>query len=83
METNEIMAVNDVIEVAEEFAIDEPKFGIGKGLAIGAGVVLAGALTYKFIVKPIVNKIKSKKDAVEIEEATVTVIDDEEVTYED
>lgn len=83
METNEIMTVNDVIEVAEEITIDEPKFGIGKGLAIGAGVVLAGALTYKFIVKPIANKIRSKKDAVEIEEATVTVIDDEEVTYED
>lgn len=82
MENNEIMAVNDVIEVADEVAVADPKMGIGKGLAIGAGVVLASALAYKFIVKPIVNKVKSKKEPVELDEATITLVDDEEVTYE-
>ena len=50
---------NEIIEVAEEIGGDD-----NKNLKIAAIVgitVLAGGLTYKFVVKPILAKFKGKK----------------------
>lgn len=59
MENNEIMY--EEYEVTEE----ETTTGSGKGLKIAAGVGIAtivGALAYKFIAKPVIAKIKAKKE---------------------
>jgi hypothetical protein len=60
MEANEIMQ-DEVIEMTEEIATA----GSGKGWKIAAGVgltALVGGLLYKFVAKPIVAKIKAKKE---------------------
>ena len=60
METNEIMN-NEVIEAAEEIV---PTGAKGKAFAAVAGVglaVLVGGVAYKYAVKPLVAKYKSKK----------------------
>lgn len=60
METNEMMN-EGVIETAEEFV----KGNSGKGIKVAAGigiVVLAGVLAYKYVAKPMIAKIKSKKE---------------------
>jgi len=59
MDNNEIM-VNEleVIETTKEIATT------GKGFKVAAGVgltVLGGFIAYKYIIKPIVAKIKAKK----------------------
>lgn len=80
METNEIMTTNEeVIDVvAEEIANADS----GKAMKAVAGVgltVLAGAMIYKFVVKPLVAKAKAKK-----EEATMfEVIDEDLVDHDD
>ena len=66
METNEIMTNEEVIETTEEIA----KAGSGKAfkvtVVLGLGV-LAGVLAYKYIVKPMVAKIKAEKEQQKIE----------------
>jgi hypothetical protein len=59
MDNNEIMVNEEVME-ATEIATS----GAGKGFKIAAGIGLAAlgsVITYKYVVKPIVAKIKAKK----------------------
>lgn len=59
MDAKEIMANEDVMEVTEGIA----RTGTGKGFKVTAGVglaVLIGGVAYKFVVKPMVAKLKSK-----------------------
>lgn len=63
METNEIMTTNEEVidEVTEEIATADS----GKTLNVIAGIglaVLGGVLVYKYAIKPIVAKIKAKKE---------------------
>ena len=61
MDTNEIMVNEDVIEVTEEIATA----GSGKGFKVTAGIgltVLGGFVAYKYVIKPMVAKIKAKKE---------------------
>lgn len=43
-------------------AIETDENGVGVGMAIGAAIVLVGAAAYKYIAKPLVAKIKAKKE---------------------
>jgi len=69
MNTNEIMANEEVIETTEEIVTANS----GKGIKMAAGIValavLGGVGAYRYIVKPMVAKIKAKKEqqAMEIE----------------
>lgn len=59
MDNNEIMVNEEVME-ATEIATS----GAGKGFKIAAGIGLAAlgsVIAYKYVVKPIVAKIKAKK----------------------
>jgi len=61
MNTNEIMVNGEVIEVTEEIATASS--GRGIKVAVGVGlVVLGGVAAYKYIIKPMVAKIKAKKE---------------------
>ena len=66
METNEMMANEEVMDLIEETPTNG---GSGKGLKtiVGIGLVaLAGGLAYKYIVKPVSAKIKSKKESADV-----------------
>lgn len=61
METNEILTNEEVMDVAEEVVTT----GSGKALktlGIFGGAVLIGGLAYKYAVKPIIAKVKAKKE---------------------
>ena len=61
MNNNEIMVNGEVIEVTEEIATA----GSGKGIKMAAGIgltVLGGFAAYKYVIKPMVAKIKAKKE---------------------
>lgn len=71
METNEIMNNEEVIETTTE---EVTKVSSGKGFKVAAGVglaVLVGVIAYKYVGKPMIAKIKAKKEE-------VTVVTDEE-----
>lgn len=62
METNEIMNNEEVIETAAE---EITKKRSGKGVKIAAGVglaVLAGIVIYRYVGKPMLEKIKARKE---------------------
>lgn len=61
MNTNEIMVNGEVIEVTEEIATAGSRKGIKVAVGVGL-VVLGGVATYKYIIKPMVAKIKAKKE---------------------
>ena len=66
MDTNEIMVNEEVIEATEEIATA----GSGNGIKMAAGIglaVLGGVVAYKYIVKPMVAKIKAKKEQQKID----------------
>ena len=71
MENNEI--INDeVIEVTTDLATT----GLSKRFKIGLGVgltVLAGRVTYKYVIKPVIKKIKAKRA---LEEAEAEYLDE-------
>ena len=77
--TNEILTeVTENIDVAEELVEVGSEKGIGLGVAIGGAVVLLGGLAYKYAIKPIVAKIKAKKEQkadIELSEDDVEVIE--------
>jgi flagellar biosynthesis/type III secretory pathway M-ring protein FliF/YscJ len=59
MDTNEIMT--EVVETPEEIATESS----GTGIVIAAKIVLAGMvglIAYKYVVEPIMAKIKAKKE---------------------
>lgn len=83
METNEIMTNEEVIETTEEIA----KASSGKAFKVTVGLglgVLAGVLAYRYIVKPMIAKIKEEKEQQKIEaEGTVVGIVEEDVEPEE
>jgi hypothetical protein len=73
MDTNEIM-VNEVIETTEGIATASS----GKGFKVTAGVgltVLGGFVAYKYVIKPVIAKIKAKKEQQGINEEVDNVIE--------
>nr|DAQ19133.1 MAG TPA: Type II secretion system, protein M [Caudoviricetes sp.] len=83
MENNEIMVNEEVIEATEEIA----NAGVSKGFKVAVGIgltALGGVIAYKYVIKPLVAKIKAKKAQQEINEETIDLPDDEiEVIDED
>ena len=66
METNEIMVNEDVIEVTEEIATASSGKGFKK--AVGTGLtLLVGFVAYEYVIKPVVAKIKAKKEQQKID----------------
>ena len=66
MDTNEIMVNEEVIEATEEIATASSGNGIKMTAGIGLAV-LGGVVAYKYIVKPMVAKIKAKKEQQKID----------------
>jgi len=61
MDTNEIMVNEEIIETTEGIATA----GSGKVFKVVAGVgltVLGGFVAYKYVIKPVIAKIKAKKE---------------------
>lgn len=62
METNDVMNNDEIMETTTEGIV---KMSSGKNVNISAGiglVVLAGIAIYKYVGKPIIAKIKAKKE---------------------
>lgn len=80
MEENNIMttdeALNEVEEVYTEEAVDNGKNGLGVGMAIGGLITLGGMFAYKKIIKPLVKKLKDKKEVLIKPEKPETIIVD-------
>lgn len=77
MNTNEIMVNEKVIETTEGIATA----GSGKVFKVVAGVgltVLGGFVAYKYVIKPVIAKIKAKKEQQMIN-AEVYDFDDAEI----
>ena len=77
MDTNEIMVNEEVIETTEGIATA----GSGKVFKVVAGVgltVLGGFVAYKYVIKPVIAKIKAKKEQQRIN-AEVYDFDDAEI----
>ena len=67
---NEILTNENVVETAEEVV---ETVNSCKGMKIAAGVggaVILGVIAYKFIVKPIIAKVKAEKEMVDTEAET-------------
>lgn len=62
MDTNEIMANKEVIKTTEGIATASSGNGIKMAAGIVALAVLGGVGAYRYIVKPMVAKIKAKKE---------------------
>ena len=76
MDTNEIMVNEEVIETTEGIATASS----GKGFKVAAGVgltVLGGFVAYKYVLKPVIAKIKTKKEQQMIDEEVDNVIERE------
>ena len=77
MNTNEIMVNEKVIETTEGIATASSGNGIKK--AVGTGLtLLVGFVAYKYVIKPVVAKIKAKKEQQRIN-AEVDDFDDAEI----
>lgn len=82
METNEIMNNEEVMDTTEEIVKTASKGNFGKVATIGVAMI-AGGLAYKFVVTPVVSKLKEMKarkgfrvvdgDATIVDENTETV----------
>ena len=73
MDTNKIMVNEEVIEATGEIATA----GSGNGIKMAAGIglaVLGGVVAYKYLVKPMVVKIKAKKERKAMEEEFDNII---------
>ena len=62
MNENEVKTIEEIVPSTEEITTVTSENGVGVGMAIGAAIVLVGAAAYKYIAKPLVAKIKSKKE---------------------
>ena len=60
METNEIMNNEEVMDTTEEIVKTASKGGFSKVATIGVAMI-AGGLAYKFVVAPVVGKLKEMK----------------------
>jgi hypothetical protein len=77
MDTNEIMVNEEVIETTEGIATASS----GKGFKVAAGVgltVLGGFVAYKYVIKPVMAKIKAQKEQQRIN-SEVDDFDDAEI----
>lgn len=83
MENNEIM-FEEVMDVTEEIADVGSGKSLSAGKVIGVAALVGGAiaLSYKFVAKPVIAKIKAKKEAknatVEVEHTEIVNDCDEE-----
>ncbi len=78
MDTNEIMVNDEVIEVTEDIA----NAGSGKAIKVAAGIgltVLGGFVAYKYVIKPVVAKIKAKKEQQKMMNEEFDDFDDAEI----
>lgn len=81
MDANEILTNEEVFEATGEVA----EACCGKSFKVTAGIglaVLAGGLAYKYIVKPMVAKLKAKKEQEKDDEEDFKVFECEEETEE-
>lgn len=60
METNEVMNNEEVMDTTEEIVKAASKGGFSKVATIGVAMI-AGGLAYKFVVAPVVGKLKEIK----------------------
>jgi hypothetical protein len=75
MDANEIVENEEIVEsTAKNVSAKALKIGVGVGVT-----ALVGVLTYKFVIKPIVNKIKKKHQPVVEAEIVEEDDSDEEV----
>lgn len=84
METNEIMTNDEVVEVDETEETTKKSSGLGFKIVAGLGAAaIVGGLAYQYAAKPIIAKIKAKKNK-KLVEADAQEIDDadEEETIE-
>ena len=80
MENNEILTNEEVMVTTEEIV----NASSGKGFKVAAGIglaVLAGVVAYKYIGKPLLAKIKAKKE--ETQEITDVEFNESDVKDED
>jgi hypothetical protein len=63
MDTNEILANEEVLVEVGEAMLSDSDFGFGFGCGVGLGVLgaIGGLLAYKYLIKPAVAKIKDSK----------------------
>lgn len=81
METKEIMANEEVMEVTENIV----KTGTRKGFKVAAGVgmiMLVGGLAYKFVVKPAIARFKANNEPVDYVEVNPTCSEEVEEDFE-
>lgn len=75
MNTNEIMVNEEVIDITEGIATASS----GKGFKVAAArvslTVLGGFVAYKYVIKPVMAKIKAKKEQQRINEEVDNVIE--------
>ena len=64
---NEVMET--IVEEAPEMATTVKNYGFGKGALVGLAGGAVVNLGYKFVVKPVVNKIKAKRADKHIQES--------------
>lgn len=77
METNEIMVNEEDMTITEEM-IATASSSKGFKVAVGVGLaVVGGVVAYKYVIKPIVAKIKAKKEQQRINEEDVILSGDE------
>jgi hypothetical protein len=80
MENNEILTNEEVMKTTEEIV----NASSGKGFKVAAGIglaVLSGVVAYKYIGKPLLAKIKAKKE--ETQEITDVEFNESDVKDED
>lgn len=78
METNEIINNEEVMETAGELVTATSGKGM-KVAAVGIGIALGG-LAYKFAVKPMMDKIKAKKEDAQFVEVDGELVPNSEET---
>lgn len=78
MDTNEIMVNEEVIELIDDISTE----GYGKVFKVTAGVglvVIGGFVAYKYVIKPAIVKIKTKREQQKTD-VDFTYLDDNEDT---
>ena len=75
MNTNEIMVNEEVIETTEGITTASSGNGIKMAVGIIALAVIGGVGAYRYIVKPMVAKIKAKKEQQAMEEESDNFVD--------
>ncbi len=73
METNEIMANEEIIDTVEEIVEASPVNWVGKAIGVSAGIIVC-VIAYKYLGKPMIAKYRKARESHPI---TDTVIDTE------